>query len=154
MLKKHQYYGFILPAVAFIIGIIIIPFISGIIDSFTNPNGISRQFIGLKNYQLLFQDYNFLQSFWLTFKFSVVSVVLINLVGLVFALIVTHKDNWFNNTLKTIFFIPNLVGGVLLGFIWQFIFTNAFKALSVNLGQNWLNGWLSDETTGFWGLVI
>src|SRR5699024_9814682 len=55
---------------------------------------------------------------------------------------------------KDNFFIPNLVGGVLLGFIWQFIFTNAFKALSVNLGQNWLNGWLSDETTGFWGLVI
>ncbi|WP_333589975.1 sugar ABC transporter permease, partial [Ligilactobacillus acidipiscis] len=44
--------------------------------------------------------------------------------------------------------------GVLLGFIWQFIFTNAFKALAVNLSQSWLNGWLSDETTGFWGMVI
>ena len=154
MLKRHQYYGFIIPALVFIIGIIIIPFIYGVFDSFTNSNGISRQFIGLKNYELLFHDYNFLQSFWLTVKFSVVSVILINLVGLIFALIVTHKDNWFNNTLKTVFFVPNLIGGVLLGFIWQFIFTNAFKALAVNLSLSWLNGWLSDETTGFWGMVI
>ena len=54
MLKRHQYYGFIIPALVFIIGIIIIPFIYGVFDSFTNSNGISRQFIGLKNYELLF----------------------------------------------------------------------------------------------------
>ncbi len=154
MLKKHQYYGFIVPAVVFIIGIIIIPFVFGIYDSFTNSNGISREFIGWKNYSLLFKDYNFLQSFWLTVRFSVVSVILINLVGLVFALIVTSKTNWFNNTLKTIFFVPNLIGGVLLGFIWQFIFTNAFKAIGTGFDWSWLNGWLSDSATGFWGMVI
>ena len=56
--------------------------------------------------------------------------------------------------LKTIFFMPNLIGGLILGFIWQFIFQEVFAALGKALGVQWLQGWLSNEKTGFWGLVI
>ncbi|KRL03573.1 carbohydrate ABC transporter permease [Liquorilactobacillus capillatus] len=154
LIKKHQYWAFVLPALLFIILIIALPFLIGIYYSFTDSNGLNSSFIGLKNYQILFRDTIFLQSLWLTVKFSVVSVLLINLIGLAFALIVTSSDNRFNKALRTIFFMPNLIGGILLGFIWQFIFTSAFKALGGSLNLDFFNGWLSDPATGFWGIVI
>ncbi|WP_311406423.1 carbohydrate ABC transporter permease [Liquorilactobacillus uvarum] len=154
LIKKHQYWAFVLPALLFIVLIIALPFLIGIYYSFTDSNGLRASFIGFKNYQILFRDVIFLQSLWLTVKFSVVSVLLINLFGLTFALIVTSSDNRFNKALRTIFFMPNLIGGILLGFIWQFIFTSAFKAIASSLNISFFNGWLSDPSTGFWGIVI
>lgn len=154
LIKKHQYWAFVLPALLFIVFIIALPFLIGIYYSFTDSNGLRASFIGFKNYQILFHDVIFLQSLWLTVKFSVVSVLLINIFGLAFALIVTRSDNRFNKSLRTVFFMPNLIGGILLGFIWQFIFTSAFKAIASSLNLNFFNGWLSDPNTGFWGIVI
>lgn len=154
LIKKHQYLTFILPAFFFILLIIVIPFMIGIYYSFTNSNGLNASFIGLKNFKVLFQDTTFLQSLWLTIKFSIVSVILINLIGLAFALLVTSHNNQFTKLMRTIFFVPNLIGGILLGFIWQFIFTSAFQSIATIFHIGFLKGWLSNPSTGFWGIVI
>ena len=73
--------------------------------------------------------------------------------GFALAMLVTRKFKGAE-ILKTIFFMPNLIGGLILGFIWQFIFQEVFAALGKALGVQWLQGWLSNEKTGFWGLVI
>lgn len=152
--KKYDYWLFVLPSLLLIGIVIIIPFLIGIYYSFTNSNGISATWIGLKNYILLFNDANFLQSCALTLSFSLLSIVGINLIALGFALLVTHRNNRLNRLLRTIFFIPNLIGGILLGFIWQFIFVQVFGAIGSQLHLSFFNGWLSSPTTGLWGLVI
>ena len=73
--------------------------------------------------------------------------------GFGLALLVTQKLKT-SNILKTIFFMPNLIGGLILGFIWQFIFQEVFSSIGKVLDNNGLMGWLSTEKTGFWGLVI
>lgn len=133
MQKKYDYWLFVLPSLLLIGIVIIIPFLIGIYYSFTNSNGISATWIGLKNYILLFNDANFLQSCALTLLFSLLSIVGINLIALSFALLVTHRNNRLNRLLRTIFFIPNLIGGILLGFIWQFIFVQVFGAIGSQL---------------------
>jgi len=94
-----------------------------------------------------------LKSFIFTTKFTVASVLTINIVGFSLALLVTRKVK-IQNYLRTVFFMPNLIGGLILGFIWQFIFTKAFAYLGELTNQTWLLGWLSNTETGFWGLVI
>ena len=95
----------------------------------------------------------FLNSIWFTIKFAVVSIILVNVIGLSLALLVTRRMK-SNNALRTVFFMPNLIGGLILGFIWQFIFVSAFDAVGSLLGIEALQGWLSTTGTGFWGLVI
>ncbi|SYW00555.1 putative starch degradation products transport system permease protein AmyD [Oenococcus oeni] len=152
--RKYNYWLFIAPTLILLAVIIVIPFIIGIFYSFTNSNGLTASWIGLKNYRLLLSDDNFLESCWLTILFSLLSVVGINVIGLGFALLVTRSDNYFNRLLRTIFFVPNLIGGILLGFIWQFIFIQIFQAFGESLDWSWLEGWLSTPATGLWGLVI
>ncbi|EJO04558.1 carbohydrate ABC transporter permease [Oenococcus oeni] len=152
--RKYNYWLFIAPTLILLAVIIVIPFIIGIFYSFTNSNGLTASWIGLKNYQLLLSDDNFLESCWLTILFSLLSVAGINVIGLGFALLVTRSDNYFNRLLRTIFFVPNLIGGILLGFIWQFIFIQIFQAFGESLDWSWLKGWLSTPATGLWGLVI
>src|SRR5699024_7690682 len=79
--------------------------------------------------------------------------ILINILGLGLALLVTRKLK-SSSVLRTIFFMPNLIGGLILGFIWQFIFISVFSDLGELLGIEALQGWLSTTSTGFWGLVI
>ena len=141
--------------IAFLL-VVIIPAILGIYYSFTNWNGIENKaaFVGLANYKEIFKgESGFLQAFLFTAKFSVVSVVMINLIGFGLALLVTRGMK-ISNFLRSIFFMPNMVGGLILGFIWQFIFTKAFDSIGTKLGWDFLTGWLSTTGTGFWGLVI
>ena len=72
-------------------------------------------------------------SFWFTTKFTIVSVVVLNFMGFSLALLVTQKLKT-SNILKTIFFMPNLIGGIILGFIWQFIFTKVFAGIGDAIG--------------------
>ncbi|KGO31605.1 carbohydrate ABC transporter permease [Oenococcus alcoholitolerans] len=153
-IRRRYYWIFVLPALIFLTIVIVIPFIIGIYYSFTNSNGITGSWIGFRNYQLLLGDHNFLESIWLTLVFSLLSVVGINVIALCFALLVTRKNNRLNKLLRTIFFVPNLIGGILLGFIWQFIFIQVFGALGNLFHWSFLNGWLSTPATGLWGLVI
>lgn len=152
---KLSYWLFILPSLLAFAIVVIIPLIIGIYYSFTDWNGISANanVIGLENYKNIFKDETFRNSFWFTTKFTIVSVIVLNLMGFGLALLVTRKSK-INDILKTVFFMPNLIGGLILGFIWQFIFKEIFAKIGQNIGSDSLLGWLSTEKTGFWGLVI
>lgn len=153
--SKLSYWLFIGPSFLAFIIVVIIPLLVGIYYSFTDWNGIRENvsFIGVENYTALLGDEGFLDSFIFTSTFTIASVTVINILGFSLALLVTRGLR-ISNILRTIFFMPNLIGGLILGFIWQFIFTKGFATLGEITGQRWLMGWLSNQETGFWGLVI
>ncbi|MCM3159914.1 MULTISPECIES: carbohydrate ABC transporter permease [Metabacillus] len=152
--RDLSYWLFLAPVLFALAMVIIIPLLIGVYYSFTDWNGIKiGSFVGLENYIDAFKDEEFLASLWFTTKFSVVSVLLTNAIGLGLALIVTTKIK-SSKFLRTIFFMPNLIGGLILGFIWQFIFIKVFAGIGDVLGIESLKGWLSTTETGFWGLVI
>lgn len=155
-LKKNGlfFWLFLAPVIVALFMVVIVPLLYGVYYSFTNWDGINQpEFVGIKNYISLLGDTEFLHSLWFTVQFAVVSVILINAIGLGLALLVTQKLKT-NNILRTIFFMPNLIGGLILGFIWQFIFIEAFGAIGETFGISALKDWLSTTSTGFWGLVI
>lgn len=137
--------------------IVLIPFFTGIYYSFTDWNGVTGtvNWVGLDNFKYLFtEDKQFQQSFLLTIKYTVVSIVLTNLIGFGLALLVSQMLKT-RNILRTVFFLPNLIGGLLLGFIWQFIFVRGFASIGELTGiPLFERAWLGDETTAFWGIVI
>lgn len=137
--------------------IVLIPFLTGIYYSFTDWNGVTGtiNWVGLDNFKYLFtEDKQFQQSFLLTSKYTLIAIILTNLVGFGLALIVTQMLKT-RNVLRTIFFMPNLIGGLLLGFIWQFIFIKGFASIGQLTGIPFFElPWLGDATTGFWGIVI
>jgi raffinose/stachyose/melibiose transport system permease protein len=148
---------FVGPALIFFSVIVIIPFLMSIYYSFTSWNGISGtvEWIGLDNFKRIFtNDPQFFASFWFTVRFTVASVIVSNVIGFGLALMLTHMLKT-RNLLRTAFFIPNVIGGLLLGFIWQFIFIRGFSSLGqlTNIPLFKLP-WLGDETTAFWGAVI
>ncbi|PRX22384.1 carbohydrate ABC transporter membrane protein 1 (CUT1 family) [Orenia metallireducens] len=153
--SKLAFWGFVGPSLFAFSLVVIIPLLVGIYYSFTDWNGIRSQvnFVGLTNYLDIFKDEGFVQAFIFTTKFTIASVISINIMGFSLALLVTRKLK-ISNALRTIFFMPNLIGGLILGFIWQFIFTKGFATLGELTGQRWLLGWLSNQETGFWGMVI
>lgn len=152
--RSFSYWLFLTPVLVSLFLVVLLPLGLGIFYSFTDWNGIqTTAFVGFQNYIGIFQEKEFVDALWFTVKFSLVSIILINVIGLVLALIVTSRIK-SSNFLRTIFFMPNLIGGLILGFIWQFIFTKAFDAVGVALGYEGLQGWLSTASTGFWGLVI
>ncbi|QEK11509.1 sugar ABC transporter permease [Crassaminicella thermophila] len=153
--SKFWFSFFIGPILFAFIIVVIVPMFMGIYYSFTNWNGIGNtaDWIGFKNYIEVFRDHDFLSAFIFTAKFAIVSVITINLMGFGLALLVTRGLK-ISNLLRSVFFMPNLIGGLILGFVWQFIFTKAFDGLGRMLDLNFLEGWLSDPVTGFWGLVI
>jgi raffinose/stachyose/melibiose transport system permease protein len=135
----------------------IIPFLMGIYYSFTSWNGVSSvvEWVGLENYIKIFEnDPKFFDSFIFTTKFMLASVIISNLLGFGLALLLNAALK-SRNLLRTVFFIPNVIGGLLLGFIWQFIFVKGFAAIG-NLTDLSIFKlpWLGDETTAFWGIVI
>lgn len=152
--NKKAYWVFVLPAVFFLTLVILIPFLTGLVSSFTNSDGFNFDYVAWTNYARLFSDTQFRTSLWFTLRFAVTSVILVNLFGLLFAVLVTSISSKIKTAFRTIFFTPNLVGGVILGFIWQFIFNNAFSYLYQSSGWSFFSGWLSDERTAFWGMVI
>ncbi|SDT23245.1 carbohydrate ABC transporter membrane protein 1, CUT1 family [Paenibacillaceae bacterium GAS479] len=136
--------------------IIALPFFMGMYYSFTEWNGVSDNatFVGLDNFVKIFNDQTFINSFKFTTKFTIAAVILSNLVGFILALLLTQPVK-SKNLLRTIFFMPNVIGGLLLGFIWQFIFVKGFAAVGEKTGWSLFNlPWLGDEKTAFWGVVI
>jgi raffinose/stachyose/melibiose transport system permease protein len=152
--RDLSFWLFLAPALVSLVAVVIIPLLNGFYYSFTDWNGLRvTEFVGLDHYLKLIQDEDFLQSFWFTVKFSVAAIIVLNIIGLGLALIVTQHIK-SSNLLRTVFFMPNLIGGLILGFIWQFIFIKAFASIGEALGMEALQGWLSTTETGFWGLVI
>lgn len=142
------------PLFAFLV-VLIIPFLLGATLSFTNWNGVQfSKLVGLQNYVNALQDPRFIGSMLLTFKYVFFSVILVNVVGFSIALLVTSNIRG-KNILRSIFFVPNLLGGVLLGFIWQFIFSRilVYFGEATNLPL-FSNSWLVDPNMAFWAMVV
>lgn len=137
---------FVLPTVAaFFIGFIV-PFIWGVYLSFNKFTVVNNlHFVGFKNYVTMFKEGDFGHSLWYTALFTVVSVVTINVLAFLIALALCKK---FHGTrlFRTIFFMPNLIGGIVLGYIWQIILNGMLVHWKVTLTTN--------EWYGFWGLII
>ncbi|MEC6748165.1 sugar ABC transporter permease [Marinilactibacillus sp. XAAS-LB27] len=152
--KEMTFWLFITPVLLSLSLVVILPVLMGIFYSFTNWDGLNfTAFVGMDHYRRLIGDEQFLQSLWFTVRFALTSIILLNVIGLGLALLVTSKLK-SRNLLRTIFFMPNLIGGLILGFIWQFIFIRVFSTIGDVIGVEVLKGWLSTPATGFWGLVI
>lgn len=139
---------FLLPATLAFLLIVIIPFFMGIYYSLTDWNGVSSliSFVGLQNYTTMFKNAQFLYSFLITVVFTVINVLLVNLVSFSLSLLVT-SDLKMRNFYRAGFFVPNLIGGIVLGYIWQFIFNSVFKQLGI---ANMLSG----QNTVIWAMSI
>ncbi|UHA75028.1 carbohydrate ABC transporter permease [Paenibacillus sp. 481] len=148
---------FIGPATFFFTLIVVIPFLLGVYYSFTDWNGVAGtvNWVGLDNFKQIFSsDSDFLNAFMFTTKFTVIGIILTNLVGFGLAYLLS-KPLKMRNVLRTVFFMPNVIGGLLLGFIWQFIFVRGFAAIGEATGIGFFNlPWLGDEVTAFWGIII
>ena len=144
-IKKHAPL-FILPTfAAFCIGFVW-PFIQGIYLSFCNFNTPrDAKWVGVANYMKVFSDAGFANAFKNTALFAIVSIILINVLAFTIAYALTQKMRGAN-LFRTVFFMPNLIGGVVLGYIWSMIFDGILKNYSTYLTAN--------GTYGFWGLVI
>ena len=131
--------------IAFAIGFVW-PFIQGIYLSMCKFRLIKdAEFIGFENYVAVFEDENFLRSFWYTALFAIVSLVLINVLAFMVAYILTQGIKG-SNLFRTVFFMPNLIGGIVLGYIWSMIFDGILSKYGTSILQN--------STWGFWGLII
>ncbi|ARP50799.1 MULTISPECIES: carbohydrate ABC transporter permease [Caproicibacterium] len=153
--SKTRFWLFLAPALIAFVLVVLIPTIMGFWYAFTDWNGISERanFVGARNFVTIFQDQTFLHAFGFTALFALCAMVLVNVVGFALALLVTQTFPGAT-ALRGIFFMPNLIGGLLLGFTWQFIFTSVFTAIGKATGMHFLIGWLSNPQTGFWGLLI
>lgn len=147
---------FLGPITIFFAMTILIPFIYGIyltLNKMATPVD-PAVFSGLTNYIAAFKDAAFWSSLWLTVKFVLATVFLVNIVGFGLAYLVTSGIK-IQNSMRTAYFTPNLIGGLVLGYIWQFVFVQSLPALGAKLGISWLKlGWLGDPHMAFWSLVI
>ena len=139
---------FVLPTfAAFLVGFVY-PFIQGLYLSFCKFTTITNaEFIGFGNYVKVFQDASFLDAFWFTVLFAVVSVLSINIIAFALALVLTRDDLKGTNIFRTVFFMPNLIGGIVLGYIWQILINCVLSLVAEPLLA--LN-----TTAGYWGMII
>ena len=135
--------------------VLAVPFGQGLFLTFTDWDGFGyEKFIGVGNYSKSFQDPEFWTTLTFTLKFVLVSLVAVNVVAFGLALLVTAKLK-SKNIFRTFFFVPNLIGGVVLGVIWQFIFNTALVSISSKFGWPiFQSSWLNETNTAFWALII
>ena len=143
---KKYFPIFALPTlVAFTIGFIV-PFLMGIYLSFCEFTTVTdASFVGLKNYLRVFTDPTFVHALWYTALFTVVSVITINVFAFTIAMLLT-KGIRGTNVFRTVFFMPNLIGGIVLGYIWQIL----LNGILANFGKTLTYS----SSYGFWGLII
>ncbi len=148
--------GFVGPAVAFFALFLLFAFGLSIYYSFTDWNVVSGEapWVGLENYRAVLDDPRVANSAFFTARFAIVTTVLSNVLGLGLALLVTQPV-FFKNAYRVIFFLPNVIGGVILGYVFRFIFSTAFGAIGEATGIGFFSfAWLGTPTTGFWATVI
>lgn len=143
---KRYFPVFALPTLAaFTIGFIL-PFILGIYLSFCEFTTVTdAKFVGISNYLKIFGDSTFIHALWFTALFTIVSVIVINVLAFTIAMLLT-KGIPGTNMFRTVFFMPNLIGGIVLGYIWQLILNGIFAYFGRTLTYS--------GTYGFWGLII
>ena len=143
---KKWFILFLFPTLAaFSIGFIY-PFAKGIYLSFCKFTTTSdATFVGFKNYANVFKDATFLHAFWYTALYAFTSLVLINVIAFFIAYVLTQKIKGAN-LFRTAFFMPNLIGGIVLGYIWSMIFNGILSKYNTSI--------LMEAKYGFWGLII
>ncbi len=143
---KKYFPIFVLPTlIAFFIAFVI-PFFWGVYLSFCKFKTIKKaEFVGFDNYIAAFKNDNFVNAFKFTVIFAIVAVIVINVAAFTLAVLLTQKVKG-TNLFRTVFFMPNLIGGIVLGYIWNSIFNSILKSYSTTIAN--------DAKYGFWGLII
>ena len=158
--KKLRHLGlfliFVLPSVFIWFSVVIIPFFYGLGITFTDWNGLAMDihFVGFDNYVQVFTDSAFLKSLLKTVIYVIFSVLLSNIIGFLLALAVTSGMKG-QNLFRIGFFTPNIIGGIILGYIWNFIFSYALTGFGKSWGIDWLStSWLTDPNKALAALII
>lgn len=154
--KGKDFCIFALPGMFCFLAVVIIPFLYGVYLTFTDWNGVSqtKNFIGLANFAGVMQDRQFWSSLLLTFKYVIVVVILVNVVAFAIAYLLTRGMKG-QNFFRAGFFTPNLIGGIVLGYIWQFVFSRVFVNIGESTGWKLFEiSWLSDPDKAFAALVL
>ncbi len=154
--KGLDFCMFALPGVFCFFAVLVVPFVYGVYLMMTDWDGVSsvKNFVGLKNFTGVFRDTQFWTSLLLTFKYVIFVVVIVNLLAFGIAYLLTRgiKGQSF---FRAGFFTPNLIGGIVLGYIWQFVFSRAFVSFGESTGWKLFEvSWLSDPTMAFVALVV
>ncbi len=146
MALKKYFPIFVLPTLAAFAIAFAVPFILGMYLSFTEfTTVVDAEWVGVSNYIRAFSNDDFLNALWFTVRFTIVSVITINIIAFALASILT-KGLKGTNLFRTVFFMPNLIGGIVLGYIWQLIINGVLRTAGVTITY--------DPKYGFWGLVI
>lgn len=138
------------------LAVVMVPFIYGIYLTLTDWNGVSsvKNFVGLSNFAAVMRDAQFWKSLLLTFKYVIAVVVLVNVIAFLLAYILTRGIKG-QNFFRAGFFTPNLIGGIVLGYIWQFVFSRVFVSIGETTGWSLFEiSWLSTPNKAFAALVL
>ena len=154
--KCRLYLMFAGVSTAVFAAVVIIPFIYGLYLTFTSWDGVSKQkpFVALQNYMATFADTAYWQALGRTMIYSVIAVILVNVVAFILAYMVTSGVKG-QNFFRAGVFIPNLIGGIVLGYIWKFVFNRAFVALGESFSIGFLStSWLATTNGAMLCLII
>ena len=145
-----------MPGLFCFLAVVMVPFIYGIYLTLTDWNGVSsvKNFVGLSNFAAVMRDAQFWKSLLLTFKYVIAVVVLVNVIAFLLAYILTRGIKG-QNFFRAGFFTPNLIGGIVLGYIWQFVFSRVFVSIGETTGWSLFEiSWLSTPNKAFAALVL
>lgn len=153
--KSKTYLGMLIPVVILFFAFNTLPLIIGAFYSFTNYRGYgSWDFVGLRNYFDLFTDSRVWNSYLFTFKYAIVGTILVNVISLLMGLALNSKIR-FKSALRGIYFVPNILGGLIVGYIFSFIFTYIIPAVGETFNIEWIqNSILADERFAWIGVLI
>ena len=154
--KKKDFCMFALPGMFCFFAVVIVPFLYGVYLTLTDWNGVSKvkNFIGLENFSGVMKDAQFWSSLVLTFKYVIAVVVLVNVLAFAIAYLLTRGIKG-QNFFRAGFFTPNLIGGIVLGYIWQFVFSRVFVNIGESTGWSFFEvSWLSEPNKAFLALVV
>ena len=154
--KGKDFCVFALPGLFCFQAVVMVPFIYGIYLTLTDWNGVSsvKNFVGLSNFAAVMRDAQFWKSLLLTFKYVIAVVVLVNVIAFLLAYILTRGIKG-QNFFRAGFFTPNLIGGIVLGYIWQFVFSRVFVSIGETTGWSLFEiSWLSTPNKAFAALVL
>ena len=154
--KGKDFCIFALPGLFCFLAVVIIPFLYGVYLTLTDWNGVAsvKNFVGLKNFAAMAKDVQFWNSLLLTFKYVIAVVVLVNVLAFLIAYLLTRGFKG-QNFFRAGFFTPNLIGGIVLGYIWQFVFSRVFVSIGEATGWNLFEiSWLSKPNTAFAAMVL
>lgn len=154
--KTKQFLMFAGLTTAAFFAVVIVPFIYGLYLTFTSWDGVSKSkpFVGLANYASAFADVDYWQALGRTFIYAVIAVILVNVVAFLLAFLVTSGVKG-QNFFRAGFFVPNLIGGIVLGYVWKFVFNRALVALGTSLSIGALStSWLATTNGAMLCMII